>query len=29
MGLEAADIPPMIEKVREESEKSEILLAFV
>ena len=29
MGLEAADIPPIIEKVREESEKSEILLAFV
>ncbi len=29
MGLEAADIPPMIEKVKEESEKSEILLTFI
>ena len=29
MGLEASDIPPMIEKVKEESEKSEILLTFI
>jgi hypothetical protein len=29
MDLEAADIPLMIEKVKEEFEKSEILLTFI